>query len=333
MVKRSMDLYAKSGREKQARGEAVTDYDAGLSRLASPRTIGGEFGMNFNLTTSQKDLARWIYNRVKQGQLLETFRVSETRLGIIWIEGLGDLQGVTDLFDWSCVDTGTFEALISDGLLLRTSEQEEAITFGGVRRIVTRAAMDALTVTGRFYQAIEGNFSDQDRNSIPISTLAHAAPPELNLSLDRLRKNFPDAAKLGFLIMRFTKGKAFEEIVSTIKSAASKHGIAIVRADDHEFHSELWGNVRTLLHGCSFGIAVYERIESDEHNANVGLEVGYLLAMNKPVLLLKEKTVKTLQADLMGKLYKAFDEHDAAGTIPNQLTKWLVDNGVVLNPK
>jgi hypothetical protein len=63
-----------------------------------------------------------------------------------------------------------------------------------------------------------------------------------------------------------------------------------------------WGNVRTHLHGCGFGVAVYERIQTNEPSANVGLEVGYLMAMNKPVLLLKDSTVETLQADLAGKL-------------------------------
>jgi predicted nucleotide-binding protein len=95
----------------------------------------------------------------------------------------------------------------------------------------------------------------------------------------------------------------------------------------------LWGNVRTHLHGCGFGIAIYERIETDEPNANVGLEVGYFLAMNKPVLLLKDKTVETLPADLAGKLYKQFDPHDPEGTIPNQLTKWLEDYGIIVSKK
>lgn len=130
--------------------------------------------------------------------------------------------------------------------------------------------------------------------------------------------------------MRFAQNKVFKEIVQAIKNTADKHKISIVRADEHNFHANLWENVQTFLHGCSFGVAVYERIEQDEPNANVGLEVGYLLAMNKPVLLLKERTVKTLQADLMGKLYKEFDEHNPAGTLPEQLERWLIDNGVIV---
>jgi hypothetical protein len=130
--------------------------------------------------------------------------------------------------------------------------------------------------------------------------------------------------------MRFAAAKPFSRIVDVIKQTGEKHGITLVRADENEFHSDLWGNVRTHLHGCGFGVAVYERIESDEPNANVGLEVGYLMAMNKPVLLLKDKTVEALQADLAGKLYKPFDPHDPEGSIPEQMAKWLEDNGIIV---
>jgi hypothetical protein len=130
--------------------------------------------------------------------------------------------------------------------------------------------------------------------------------------------------------MRFAAAKPFKRIVKVIKKVAEKHGLVIVRADDNYFHADLWGNVRTLLHGCSFGIAVYERINSEEPNANVGLEVGYLMAMNKPVLLLKDNTVRSLQSDLAGKLYKTFDPHDPEGTLPEQMTGWLSDNGLIV---
>ena len=150
------------------------------------------------------------------------------------------------------------------------------------------------------------------------------------MSLDRLRSKFPDPKKFGFLIMRFAAAKPYKRIVEIIQREAASLGISIIRADEHEFHGELWGNVRTYLHGCGFGIAVYERIESNEPNANIGLEVGYLMAMNKPVLLLKDQTLETLQADLAGKLYKEFDPHNPEETIPAQLKKWLVDYGIIV---
>lgn len=180
----------------------------------------------------------------------------------------------------------------------------------------------------------------QDQHSPPsgesLSAFLGAAPTpqpqvsEIAVSLERLREKYPDPKKIGFLIMRFTAKQPFRRIVNVIKTTAEKHGLAIIRADNEQFHHDLWGNVRTLLHGCGFGIAVYERIDTNEPNANVGLEVGYLMAMNKPVLLLKDSTVPELQSDLAGKLYHSFEPHDPKHTIPDQLTKWLETNGIIV---
>ena len=62
----------------------------------------------------------------------------------------------------------------------------------------------------------------------------------------------------------------------------------------------------------------------------MGLEVGYLMAMAKPVLLLKDKTLDTIQSDLAGKLYKPFDRHDVKAAIPVLVEKWLKDYGIVV---
>lgn len=162
---------------------------------------------------------------------------------------------------------------------------------------------------------------------------AEIHPPEISTSFNQLRRRYPDGTKLGFLIMRFADGKPFERIVGAIKNTAEKYGLAIVRADEVQFHEDVFGNVRTLLHGCSFGIAIYERIETEVVNANIGLEVGYLMAMNKPVLLLKDKNIKTLQADLAGKLYREFNPNEPEKTIPRQVTAWLKDNGIIITKR
>ena len=166
---------------------------------------------------------------------------------------------------------------------------------------------------------------------IAYQRLAQPHPPEIGISLDRLRQLYPDYTKCGLLIMRFSAAKPYPQILNAIDGTARSHGLHILRADMHDFHGDLMSNVRTYLHGCSFGIAVYDRIESEEHNANVGLEVGYLMALNKPVLLLKDRTLPQLQTDLAGRLYRTFDPHDPEGTIPAQLTKWFEDYGIIVS--
>jgi nucleoside 2-deoxyribosyltransferase len=126
-------------------------------------------------------------------------------------------------------------------------------------------------------------------------------------------------------MMQFRRTKAHEGIVEAIRDGLAPFDIAAVRADDKEYHEDLLPNVRTYLHGCGFGVAVFERIEAEEFNPNVSLEVGYLLAMGKPVCLLKDRTLKTLHTDLVGRLYRIFDPLDPAGTIPPAISRWLSD--------
>ncbi len=269
--------------------------------------------MKYNLTDSQKDLARFFVKEVRAGNLEESFIIIEGADRKLLIPELKFEGSLTN--DWGTVDgaVGQLDALVQAKLLLQKINSSNR----------------SCTLTGAIYLAVDSNFAEEP-TAAPVSTLAQPHPPEIAMSIDRLRTKYPDAKKVGFLVMRFTAAKPFACIVEVIKETAAKYGVTIIRADENEFHADLWGNVRTHLHGCGFGIAVYERIESNEPNANVGLEVGYLMAMNKPVLLLKDQTVQTLQSDLAGKLYKQFDPHDPVGTLPAQIKKWLEDNGIIV---
>jgi len=154
------------------------------------------------------------------------------------------------------------------------------------------------------------------------------AVPEIAVGIERFRKDYPTNQATAFIIMSFQNTKLHEAIASTIKDALNAHGIIGLRADDKEYMDDLFPNVRTYMHACDFGVAVFERILADDFNPNVSLEVGYMMGLGKNVLLLKDQTLKSLQADLVGKLYKPFDPQDVAGTIPNHIEKWLKDKGI-----
>lgn len=129
--------------------------------------------------------------------------------------------------------------------------------------------------------------------------------------------------------MQFGKTKAHQQIVAAIKESLSRYGIEALRADDKEYHDDLFPNVLTYLYGCRFGIAVFERLENEDFNPNVSLELGYMTALHKSVCLLKDQTLKTLHTDLVGKLYKTFDPQDPEATIPPELEKWLRDKDII----
>lgn len=153
----------------------------------------------------------------------------------------------------------------------------------------------------------------------------HSIPVEIQQSLREFELDHPDQKKVAFIMMKFGRTPAHEKIVQGIKDALVPHGINAVRADDKEYNPSLLPNILTYLYGCGFGIAVFERIEREDFNPNVSLEVGYIMALGKEVCLLKDQTLQTLHTDLVGRLYRTFDPQDPVASIPPVLTKWMQD--------
>lgn len=156
-------------------------------------------------------------------------------------------------------------------------------------------------------------------------TLVEEAPLHIRESLQRFRKDYPDPAAVAFILMQFRETRPHEQIVEAIKAGLAEHGITGVRADDKEYHEDLFPNVLTYMHGCGMGVAVFERIEEQVFNPNVSLEFGYMYTMRKPLCLLKDQALTALHTDLVGKLYRSFDSYNPAETIPPQLSRWLTD--------
>lgn len=154
-------------------------------------------------------------------------------------------------------------------------------------------------------------------------------PPDVQASLRDFRLDHPDPKKVAFIMMKFGATPAHDKIVQGIRNALTPHGISAVRADDKDYHSDLYPNVLTYIYGCGFGIAVFERIEREDFNPNVSLEVGYIIALSKHVCLLKDRTLTALHTDLVGKLYKTFDPQDPIASIPPVLTKWMQDRKII----
>lgn len=155
------------------------------------------------------------------------------------------------------------------------------------------------------------------------------APPALiHDSLKRFHAAHRNASSTCFIMMRFGKTPVHAKIEAAIKKALKKHGLTGVLARDREFHDDLYANIQTYMHGCEFGIAVFERLESDEFNPNVALEVGYMMGLRKQVLLLKDRTLTALHTDLVGKMYREFDPQEPGKTIPAQIDSWLSDKGI-----
>lgn len=169
---------------------------------------------------------------------------------------------------------------------------------------------------------------------VPTSSTVNSSPPpsapsQITDSLGRLRVDHPDERKVAFIMMKFGTTPAHAAILKAIRGVLKERGISGLRADERQYHDDLFPNIMTYMHGCAFGIAVFERLEANDFNPNVSLEVGYMMASRKAVCLLKDRTLRTLHTDLVGKIYRTFDPQTAAETIPEQLRQWMDDRGIV----
>ena len=237
--------------------------------------------------------------------------------GMEWLKPIGTVMGdwVLD-FDKMKVSLNSFEVL------------QSTKWFQGKARITPECEIE--TAKDAFPgKRVTVRFTVTQEELICESLLN--APPELIPFVECFCKDHPVTRCCAFIMMRFDKTPLHERIVKTIKETCLRYGIEALRADDDgkRYADALLPNVRTYMHGCEFGIAIFERLTEHNFNPNVSLEVGYMMALNKPVCLLKDKTLTSLQSDLVGRLYEEFDTQRPEETIPPVLGKWLKGKGII----
>jgi hypothetical protein len=153
-------------------------------------------------------------------------------------------------------------------------------------------------------------------------------PTEIKESREDFGRDYPDPSNVGFIMMKFKENPAHERILKAIRSVLQSRQLTAVRSDDKQYHEDLYWNVLTYMHGCGFGIAVFDRIEEEEPSPNVSFETGYMKALRKNLCILKDKNLKNLHTDLLGKLYEPFDPQAPEDTIRERLLKWLSDKEI-----
>lgn len=168
-----------------------------------------------------------------------------------------------------------------------------------------------ITTLASFVEEIQITMKNPEFQEIHLPIII----PPIQDSLKKYKTDFPLSKKTAFIMMRFGDTAQHAKIFEAIRTALMKNGIIGLRADITSYHEDVYYNILTYLHGCDFGIAVFEVIEDPKYNPNVAFEVGYLKALGKPVCLLKEKTLERLHTDLIGKNYSQFDINNCESTI------------------
>jgi hypothetical protein len=142
--------------------------------------------------------------------------------------------------------------------------------------------------------------------------------------LDAFSGDHPRFERNVFIAMRFRGTEQFVEIDRALRESFAKYGLTGLRADDKMYavDGDLWNNVCVYMMGCKYAVCVFEEIDEREFNPNVGIEYGFLRAMNRQVLLLKEQRVPTMPTDMIGKMYRSFDSYKITHSLLQQLGLW-----------
>jgi len=126
-----------------------------------------------------------------------------------------------------------------------------------------------------------------------------------------------------FVIMRFGKHPMYKALERTIKDTVRLYGFKAILARDVSFHPDLWGNIKFCMACSRYAIVVFERMLQPDFNPNVSLELGYMLGLDKPCLLLKEATLPLLPTDIVGHLYREFDATRIKASVASAVIQWL----------
>lgn len=107
-------------------------------------------------------------------------------------------------------------------------------------------------------------------------------PIEITESIEMFHEKYRNV-QTAFIMMSFENSETHNKIAQAIKETLKSFDIVGLRADDGEFHENLYDNIRTFMHGCDIGISVFESISNPSINANISFETGYVKALSKSV--------------------------------------------------
>jgi DNA-binding MarR family transcriptional regulator len=179
------------------------------------------------------------------------------------------------------------------------------------------------------------------RNSLPPNP--DKFPLELRPYIEKFYMDHPDSSRCAFIMMPFSDTQYYvkyhkqynDNFFELIKEICLNYHIEALRADSKYYTKEILPNIKTYMWGCDLGIAIFEKLEnnnepdSEGYNPNVSLEVGYMMALKKTPLLLKDSRISKLHSDLIPIIYDSFDADHLQETIPPIIEKWLRDNSLI----
>ena len=153
--------------------------------------------------------------------------------------------------------------------------------------------------------------------------------------LDRFFRDHPDYEHNVFVMMRFREEPHYVSLFEIIQRTLSHHGLKALRVDMRSYpdDDDLWANIVVYTMGCARVIAIFDDFEDRDFNPNVAIEYGFMRALNKRVLILKEQRMPRVPADVTGSRFRPFDMMRLEETVTRQVESWLGDLGASRTPR
>ena len=137
-----------------------------------------------------------------------------------------------------------------------------------------------------------------------------------------------------FVMMRYGGTEQSAAIEQSITDTLKSYGLVARLAKDKAYSDDPWENVRVYMHASQYGIAIFEEIDQRAFNPNVAMEVGYMYALGRRLLLLKERRMPAMPTDIVGRIYRSFDSYKIPETMGREVRQWIErDLGIHATPR
>ncbi len=128
-----------------------------------------------------------------------------------------------------------------------------------------------------------------------------------------------------FIMMHYGEHGDYERIERIVRDTLSLYGFKGTLARDHTYFRNLWDSVEHCIEYSRYGIVVCEQNPiRHEFNPNVAVELGYMMALRKEVLILKENEMQ-LPTNLQGLFCKKFSRRTLKKDLEKAIISWLSD--------
>lgn len=157
------------------------------------------------------------------------------------------------------------------------------------------------------------------------------APPHLIPGLRKFLEDHPfERNVLG--MTRFPENSSrtdaldpVREALDIAREACRLHGLEFHLASDRAIDDDLWANVAAHMWACRYGLAFFEDRMKARLNYNLTIEVGSMLMAGRRCALLKDRSIKKMPTDLVGRIYKDVDLAKSQ-SVASAIHEWLRDD-------